>query len=262
MHYLELESSIYDQVYSGITADIPFWEELATEYCGENGEALELACGTLRVMLPVAEAGVRVTGIDESPHMLAVAQKKLEKADPEVRARIILEQADMRSFELGKKFNLIYVPFNTFGLLLTIEDQLAVLAAVKKHLASGGVFAFDVFVPDVARMHGSELSRWQLEFDESFSDGSRVQRDNVREIDTRRQILSVTWRNRVYQNRVLEQEFVSDLKLTYFFPRELENLLARAGYEIVSYWGNYQRQDFWKMSEPWKQILVSRPLQV
>jgi SAM-dependent methyltransferase len=219
-------------------------------------------------MLPVAEAGVRVTGIDESPHMLDLARKKLDKADPELQARVRLEQADIRSFELDRKFSfeldrkfkLIYIPFNTFGLLLTIEDQLATLATVKKHLAAGGVFAFDVFVPDVERMRGPELTRWQLEMDESFSDGSRVQRDNIREIDTRRQILSVTWRNKVYQDRILQQEFVSDLKLSYFFPRELENLLARAGYRMVHYWGSYQREDFWKMKEPWKQIVVARPL--
>jgi SAM-dependent methyltransferase len=259
MHYLELEASIYDKVYSGLTADIPFWQELAAEYCGKSGEALELACGTLRVALPVAEAGVRVTGIDESPHMLELARKKLETADNAVGMRVRLFQADMRSFDLGQKVDLVYIPFNTFGLLLTIEDQLATLDAVKKHLEPGGVFALDVFVPDVARMHGSELTRWQLEMDERFPDGSRVQRDNVREIDTRRQILSVTWRNRVYQDRVLQSEFVSDLQLSYFFPRELENLLARAGYEIVHYWGNYQRQNFWEMREPWKQLVVARP---
>jgi SAM-dependent methyltransferase len=259
MHYLELEASIYDKIYAGLTADIPFWEELATEYCGESGEALELGCGTLRVMLPVAESGVRVTGIDESPHMLELARKKLEKADADVRGRVRLEQGDVRAFELGKKFKLIYIPFNTFGLLLTIEDQLAALAAVKKHLAPGGVFALDVFVPDVERMRGPQLTRWQLEMDESFADGSRVQRDNVREIDTRRQILSVMWRNKVYQNQILQQEFISDLKLSYFFPRELENLLARAGLTIVNYWGNYQREDFWKMKEPWKQIVVAKP---
>lgn len=260
MHYQQLEASIYDKVYAGLTADVPFWQEFALECCGEKGEALELACGTLRVMLPVAEVGVRVTGIDESPYMLDLAYKKIENAAEDVRRRITIQQGDVRSFELGRQFNLIYIPFNTFGLLLTIQDQLAALACIKKHLAPGGVFALDVFMPDVARMHGAELGRWQLEMDESFPDGSRVHRDNVREVDTRKQILAVQWRNKEYQDQILVREWLTDLKLSYFFPRELDHLMARAGFEIVHYWGNYQRQDFWKLNEPWKQLVVAKPL--
>lgn len=258
MHYHQLEASIYDRVYAGIKADIPFWQELAREYCGENGEALELACGTLRVMLPVAQAGVRVTGIDESPFMLELAQKKIDAAPPDVQARLGIEQGDMRAFRFNRQFELIYIPFNTLGILLTVQDQLAMLERVKQHLAPNGVFAFDVFFPDIERLRGAVLSRWMLEMDESFPDGSRVQRDNVRQVNLRRQTISVLWRNREYQDRILQREWLTDLKLTYFFPREIENLLARAGFEIVHYWGDTERHDFWKMIEPWKQLVVAR----
>jgi len=77
-------------------------------------------------------------------------------------------------------------------------------------------------------------------------------------VDTRRQTLTVTWRNKEYQDKVLVREWITDLELSYFFPRELENLLARAGYEIVHYWGDVHRNDFWKMNEPWKQLVVAR----
>src|SRR5581483_6822100 len=87
MHYDEREAAIYDRVYAAKREDIEFWQTLTREYAEETGEALELACGTLRVALPVAQAGVRVTGIDESPHMLALAREKLAGAPPEVRAR-------------------------------------------------------------------------------------------------------------------------------------------------------------------------------
>lgn len=258
MQYNQLEASIYDRVYAGIRADIPYWQGLAREYCGTEGEALELACGTLRVMLPVAEAGVRVTGIDESPFMLELAQKKLDAAPPEVRARVTLQQGDMRAFDLARQFDLIYIPFNSFGILTTLADQLATLGCVQKHLKPNGMFAFSVFFPDVERLHGAALSRWQLEMDESFPDGSRVQRDNVRAIDLRRQIISVTWRNKEYQDQVLVREWLTDLKLTYFFPREIENLLARAGFEIAQYWGDFERHNFWEMQEPWQQVVVAR----
>lgn len=258
MHYHELEASIYDKVYAGTTEDIPFWTGFARETCGNDGHALELACGTLRVLLPVAEAGTRVTGIDESPYMLDLANKKLAAASCAARERVTLLQGDMRSFDLPERFNLIYVPFNSFGLLLTVEDQLAALASVKKHLAPGGLFAFVVFFPDVERLHGPDLSRWQLEMDHSFGDGSRIQRDLVREVDTRSQITSIQWRNKEYQDQVLVREWITDLKLTYFWPREIEHLMTRAGFQIVHYWGDLQRTDFYSMSETWKQIVVAR----
>lgn len=258
MHYNQLEASIYDKVYAGIRADIPYWQNLVREYCGADGEALELACGTLRIMLPVAEAGVKVMGLDESPYMLEVAQKKLDAALPDVRARVSIQQGDMRAFELGKKFDFIYIPFNTFGILTTPQDQLAALAQIKKHLKPNGAFAFSVFFPDVERLRGPELSRWMLEMDESFPDGSRVQRDNVRKIDLRRQIISVTWRNKEYQDQILVREWLTALDLTYFFPREIENLMVRAGFQIVNFWGNYERHNFWDMREPWQQLVVAQ----
>lgn len=258
MHYHELEASVYDKVYAGVTADVPFWTRLAGEVCGAEGTALELACGTLRVLLPVAEAGTRVWGIDESPHMLDLANKKLAGVPASVSERITLRQGDMRSFELQERFDLIYIPFNTFGLLLTVEDQLAALATIKKHLAPGGLFAFSVFFPDVERMRGPELSRWMLDADYTFEDGSRVQRDNVRAVNTRTQVVSNTWRTREYQDQILVRDWITDLQLSYFWPREIKHLLARAGYEIVHYWGDYQRTDFDKLNEPWQQLVVAR----
>ena len=259
MHYEQREAEVYDRIYASKKDDIPYWQNLAREYAGEDGQALELACGTLRITLPVAEAGVRVTGIDESRFMLQLARQKLDNAAEEVRARVTLIQDDMRSFNLGRTFNLIYVPFNTFGIVTTIQDQLAILETARKHLAPGGVFALDVFVPDPERLSNANADRWHLETDESFPDGTRLQRDTVRENDLRRQIISLTWRTKEYQNDVLANEWITDLKLSYFFPRELEHLFVRAGYEIVHYWGEYDRTDFWSMSAPWKQLIVARP---
>jgi SAM-dependent methyltransferase len=260
MSYQQLEASVYDKVYAHVRDDIPFWQQLAREYCRENGEALELACGTLRVMLPVAEAGVRVTGLDESEHMLDLARKKLASAPRHVQERITLQHGDMRAFDLARRFDLVYIPFNTFGLLLTIQDQMEALDAVKKHLKPNGVLALNVFFPDMDKLQGPRLSHWMLEVDNSFPDGSRVQRDNVRQVDTRKQIISVTWRTKVFQDQVLVREFLDEIQLSYFFPREIENLFARAGYEILYYWGDLERHDFWTLQDPKRQVVVARPV--
>jgi len=259
MHYEQEEAELYDRVYRNVREDIPFWVSLAHEHAGAEGEALELACGTLRVLLPVAESGVRVTGIDESPHMLEIARHKLDAAPRDVRERVTCLQGDMKAFDLGRKFGLVYIPFNTLGLLYTIRDQLAMLDCVKRHLMPEGAFAFEVFMPDVERMTRTVQHHWFLEQDETFEDGTRLQRDRSVETDTRRQILSVTWRTKIYEHGRLEWERVTNLDLSYFFPRELEHLLARAGYEIVNYWGSYDRTPFWALPNAWRQIMVARP---
>ncbi|HEX5501234.1 MAG TPA: class I SAM-dependent methyltransferase, partial [Thermomicrobiales bacterium] len=70
-------------------ADLPFYLELAA---AQGGRVLELACGSGRVLVPLARAGHRVVGLDASPHMLALAREKLAAAGPEVAARATLVQ--------------------------------------------------------------------------------------------------------------------------------------------------------------------------
>src|SRR5207302_10604119 len=79
-------------------ADLPLYLELAA---AEGGRVLELACGTGRVLVPLAEAGNRVVGLDASPHMLALAREKLAAAGSAVATRARLVQGDMRCFRLG-----------------------------------------------------------------------------------------------------------------------------------------------------------------
>jgi ubiquinone/menaquinone biosynthesis C-methylase UbiE len=269
IYYQEREAEIYDLEYRWKTDDLDYWVALAKEFAGSDGSALELACGTGRVLVPVAErvsstagaGGVRVVGVDHSPWMLAKAKEKYERLPGEVQERIGLLEGDMRTLRLEQKFNFIYLPFNTFLILRTVEDQLAVFDVVRRHLAPGGVFAFDIFVPDVNRLaQPAEPLQWRLEVDETLGDlGVRFQRDAVREVDPLRQLILNTWRMREYRDNVLTREWVSDLQMSYVFPRELEHLVARAGFELIHYWGDYDRTDFWKIHGPQKQLPVLRP---
>lgn len=257
IYYQEREAEIYDLEYAWKTDDVEFWKALAHEYAGTDGQVLELACGTGRLLFPVAESGVHITGLDQSPWMLDRARKRFESAPADVKARLALHQGDMRSFDLGRKFNLIYVPFNSFLILTEVADQLAVLSAARRHLAPGGVFALDIFVPDINRLVTPVgPPTWGHELEQVGADGLRLQRDIVREVDPRKQVLKVTWRMKEYRDSILTREWLSDLVMTYIFPRELEHLVARAGLEFVNYWGDYDRRDFWTMKDPGKQLAV------
>ncbi|MGB8644574.1 MAG: class I SAM-dependent methyltransferase, partial [Anaerolineae bacterium] len=251
-------AEIYDLESQWKTDDIDYWVRLASEYAGNDGAALELGCGTGRVLVPLAENGLRVTGIDESPFMLAQARAKCDRLTAEARTRVALLEGDMRAFQSDQKFNLVYIPFNSFLLMRTVADQLAVFDAVRGVLAPGGVFAFDIFMPDVKRLaHSANQPQWEPEMDETLGDlGIRLQRESMVVYSLYNQQIQATFRHRMYIDDSLQQEWVSNLHLSYLFPRELEHLVVRAGFELVHFWGDYDRQSFWRMREPGKMLPV------
>ena len=97
--------------------DLPLYVELAEAATREGGQVLEVACGSGRVLVALARAGCRITGVDVSPHMLALAREKLMAAGPDVAARARLVQADMRSFELGEQFDMAFIAVKSFSYL-------------------------------------------------------------------------------------------------------------------------------------------------
>ena len=146
----EFVADFYDQVelYQR-RPDVGFYTALATEH---GGPVLELGCGTGRVLLPTARAGVEITGLDLSDGMLSACRSKLAGEAPDVQGRAHLHRGDMRSFGLGRRFGLVTIPFRPFQHLLTVEDQMACLACAHRHLAPGGVLALDVFNPSLPRL--------------------------------------------------------------------------------------------------------------
>ena len=129
---------LFDLDYGDFAEDLPFYENLGRR-C--EGPILELGVGTGRVAIPLARAGFGVWGIDASDEMLARAGCK---AEPALAERLHLLPGDMRDFELGRTFDLLFAGLGTFHHLLTREDQLACLACVRRHLAPGGLFVCDL----------------------------------------------------------------------------------------------------------------------
>ena len=137
---LVYECRDYDRRVTG-TSDVEFWVE---ECRAAGGPVLELGCGTGRVTIPVAAAGVDVTGLDNSDSMLKRARRKSVADEVEVSWM----EGDMRTFDLGRRFALIYVPLASFAHLSGPGDAEACLARVRRHLPPGGRFAVDLMNPD------------------------------------------------------------------------------------------------------------------
>jgi len=149
--YGRTTARFYDAAYHdnpNVGHDADFYRRLAREGAGP---VLELGCGTGRVLLQIAADGFPCTGLDASRHMLDALRAK--SSFPNLR----LVHAPMQRFDLGgDRFGLVYSAFRAFQHLYTVEDQLACLACIRRHLAPGGRFAFDVFQPRLQRMGQSE----------------------------------------------------------------------------------------------------------
>ena len=100
---------LYHTHHQHVTEDLPFWQSLAR---WQGDPILELGCGTGRVLLPLAEAGHTVYGIDNAPNMLSFLRQRIP---PELEDHIHLFEADMTHFSIDERFRLILLPCNTYS---------------------------------------------------------------------------------------------------------------------------------------------------
>jgi len=229
----------YDLENADFTEDLDYWLELADE---AGDPILELGCGTGRVLLNLARRGHAVTGIDNSPEMLARLHAKLEAASGRhLPAPHHIVQAALEDFELPLRYRLALMPFNTFMHLLTTEAQLAALERIRRHLAPGGLLALDVPNPGdayAAQDQGVTLER-------TFADGDRtVQQFSSIAIDRAAQLSHIT---RIYDATVPAgsvHRSIVPLTLRYAFPAEMRLLLERSGLNLTHLYGDYDRSPF------------------
>ena len=110
-----------------------------------GGAALELAIGTGRVALPLSERGVPVTGIDLSEPMVEQLRRKASTS------QICVAIGDMATTQVEGTFSLVYLVFNALGNLRTQEEQVACFRNAARHLAPGGHFVIEMWVPAIRR---------------------------------------------------------------------------------------------------------------
>lgn len=252
-HYDPIIASLYDfvPVYAS-RADVAFYVDEAR---GSGGPVLEVGCGTGRILIPTARAGVAIDGLDESPDMLAKCAAKLEREKAEVRQRVKLHQSDARGFDLGKTFALVTAPFRVMQHQITIDDQLRFLASVRRHLRPGGRFVFDVFNPSfVALVSADGVEREDVP-DTTLGDGRTFRRTGrvkrVRFVD---QVSEVELIYYVKSGAGAEsQRTVQAFDMHWYLRDELVNLLARAGFTIDAVYGDFDRSP---LSDGSKEIIV------
>ncbi len=232
---------MYDGDYAAMrtpSGDVDFYVEEARR---AGGSVLELGCGTGRILIPTARAGVEIAGVDRSAGMLARARRNIAAEPAEVRGRATLHEGDICAFDLGERFSLVTIPFRPIGHVLEIERQLALFANARRHLTSDGRVIFDFFHPDPAVLAAPQAERLDLEREE---DGRRIRRFSSARPRLATQVMEVAFRWEVEgpSGEVAEQRV--EFPMRWYHRFELEHLLARCGLRVIELYGDFQRRPF------------------
>lgn len=226
------DAGLYDRLFPGGEQAVDFYRAEAKR---QNGNVLELGCGTGHKLIPIASDGYRCMGLELSPHMLAEAQRKANERGVEVE----WVQGDMRDFDAGQPFDLVFIAANSLLHLHEAEDLVACFRSVRRHLASGARLVFDVFNPSVRMLaHADGVRRRRDAL--SFADPARgvVHVDVAETYDPLAQVTRGTW----YFSTNSEPDFVvAPLEIRSIFPQELPLLLALGGLRVVERFGDWSR---------------------
>jgi SAM-dependent methyltransferase len=178
--------------------------------------ALELAIGTGRIAVPLAERGIRVAGIDLSPDMVAQLRKKTD----EIQVAI----GDMSTTKVEGTFSLVYIVLNSINNVTTQDGQVGAFANAARHLAPGGCFVVEVGVQNTQRLEVFDLSDTHVGVDELDFDTQRLVSHHFSLVDGQWRRLSIPFRS------------VS--------PAELDLMARLAGMELRERWADWDRSLF------------------
>jgi len=226
------DARLYDRLFPGGEQAVDFYRAEADR---QGGCVLELGCGTGHKLIPIASDGHPCMGLELSPDMLAEAQRKADERGVEVE----WVQGDMREFDLGRTFDLVFIAANSLLHLHEAEDLVDCFRSVRRHLAPGARLIFDVFNPSVRML--------------AQADGVRRRRDALWFVDPDRGVVHVdvaetydaaaqVTRGRWCFSTDSEVDFVvAPLEIRSIFPQELPLLLSLGGLRVVERFGDWSR---------------------
>ena len=209
---------------------------------------LELACGTGRLTIPLAEDGVDIVGLDISPHMLELAEEKARGR----HLRIPFVRGDVRAFDLGRKFKFIFIPAQSLSHLHQRDELESCFACVRQHLAEGGRFLIELFNPSVKLLAREPEQHYPVgrgEYKEADGGGRIVVTARAR-YDAATQVNHIRY---YFQSEGRGGEVLS-FEMRQFFPQEIDALLVYNRLRIERKYGNYEEAAFSNDSP--KQLIV------
>jgi SAM-dependent methyltransferase len=245
----DLFARLYDWEHDRYLADVDLHLGLARRF---GGPVLELACGSGRLLAPLAAAGFTVTGVDSSAAMLERARSRL--AGLGLTATLV--QQRLERLQLDGKFRTILVGLDSFGLLLKRDGQLSTLRAAREHATHDARLVLDLAN---GNMRGASEPPEELLHDMTMPDpetGRPITKFVLRRPRPAEQVDEFMFFYDEQDARGYLRRSMVELKLRWFTRFELELLLQNAGWQVDEEYGDYDLSPFGEGSE--RLIVVAR----
>lgn len=223
------DPALYDLEYADHREDVLHYVRLA---CSAGWPVLELGCGTGRLTLPIARAGVAVDGLDLAPGMLEGLRAKLALEPRAVAERVGVHAGDFRTppDTLQPSYAAVFWPFNTIHHCRHPDDIDATLEAAKARLKPGGTLALDLYLPDRNLYDRDPNKTYEHRNMRDPRTGARLHTWERGWWDEAERIHHVVYTYRADDGAQRE----THLRLRMFERDEIEAALERAGLAIVS----------------------------
>jgi len=237
--FYKANADYYDAEYENspiLQCDVPFF--LGHLSAHRRLRVLDVTCGTGRASIPIAQAGHRVVGIDYDQHMIDRAGFKRDSVGLTTKDLELVKQNALK-INVRERFDWATIFFNTFLNFTTLEQQDALLRGIRKHLRPRGRLWIDIFQPNLEILSKPESRGIDTYMFYVPAFDRTVQRSIDIKRDPSTQNQNITFHYRWFDGDGTEHHETSEFDLTFMFPRELQLLLERNGFELERIYGDY-----------------------
>jgi ubiquinone/menaquinone biosynthesis C-methylase UbiE len=222
--------------YSGLAADTydlwfgsePFWDQqFFFERIKENGgAALELACGTGRLLVPFLRDGLDVEGVDASPRMLDICRHKVAAAG----VTPVLHEQLMQELAVPRRFRTIYIPAESFQIVVDPAEAMQALVRSRDHLAPGG----ELIVTLGQASNDVDDGQERMARNVTRDDGSIARVYSMTRTMPAERIQEIRVRFEIVTNDIVTDSLTwPTARLRWYEPDEFTSMLRRAGFGSV-----------------------------
>jgi ubiquinone/menaquinone biosynthesis C-methylase UbiE len=245
LHHWDWLAPFWDVSLPEMEAEEAFLREEIGKKTGAT--VLDIACGTGRLPIRLAEAGHRVTGLDFSPAMLDHARQKIAVLPLEIQGRIELVEGDMRAFSMGRRFDVVNISWS-FIYMLTPDDQRQALTCMHDHLEEGGRLIFSMPDPKLESIPSNLSFSTVPRRTDAFvrpDNGHRVLVWVSTEYSIEHQTVDLLtfYEELDEEGRVIAKTY-KPLTMRFTFRQEMQYLLELCGFSVEALYGDHQRGPF------------------
>lgn len=230
MFYQGLSARYYDQFFcEPDETELQFYKQMIES---APSPALEIACGTGRLLFPLLQAGLSVEGFDSSSEMLALCKEKADKA----HIKPVLYQQQMEALSLPKRYGCLFSALGSFQQLAHLADAYAALKRFHEHLLPNGKLVIYLYLP---WYNAPEFGQWHEQKPIVLENGKILQVSEKAVHDPIEQQLFMTYRYQLKENGKIIATEEKEMAIRWYSRHEFELMLAQVGFKDIEVHNGY-----------------------